>query len=362
MKVHPPAATRRQSLRWAAGLAALPLAAFGRPARASAALAARPFPDGARVLVGGPSSGRLDRWARLLAPQLALSLPPATGIHPQPVGGPDGVTAANAFATRIAPDGTTTLLAPGEAALAWLVGDSRTHYDVGFWVPVLAGVTPGVIVGRGTVAALGPGRPVRLGASGPATPDLAALLGLDLLGVNLQPVFGLRDPRALHAALAQGTIDAALLSGEDVPNRLATLAPLKVAPLLTLGTPDDTGALQRDRLFPAVPHLSELLVRRHGRPPAGAHYDAFRAAAAAAQLDFALVLPQLSPSAMIALWRQAGVKAMPIPSLAMPAQASALRLRAAPGAAASLAPIATSTAALLDLRHWLAVRFNYHPG
>ena len=64
----------------------------------------------------------------------------------------------------------------------------------------------------------------------------------------------------------------------------------------------------RDPAFPDVPHLAELYATRSGRPPAGPLYDAWRASAAAAQLEFGLVLPQLTPAAMVSLWRNAGTR------------------------------------------------------
>ena len=41
----------------------------------------------------------------------------------------------------------TVLLAPGEAALAWMVGDPRAQFDVGHWVPVMAGTASAIVVG-----------------------------------------------------------------------------------------------------------------------------------------------------------------------------------------------------------------------
>src|SRR6202008_31963 len=119
------------------------------------------------------------------------SMPPYTAIRRVEIGSADGVTAANQFEVRGVPDGTTVLMVPGQAALAWMVGDPRAQFDVGHWVPVMAGTTPGVVGGR--LGTLTNGGRVRGAAANAASADLAALLGLQLLGVPVQPVFGITE-------------------------------------------------------------------------------------------------------------------------------------------------------------------------
>ena len=144
----------------------------------------------------GPSDGTLNRWADALLPALEQSLPADTSIHRIEIGSADGVTGANQFEARGAPDGLTVLLAPGQAALAWMVGDPRVQFDVGHWVPVMAGMSTGIVVGRPrcwretvTPASPPPDRPAL---------DLAALLGIHLLGAQMSIRVRSRrsDPRA----------------------------------------------------------------------------------------------------------------------------------------------------------------------
>ncbi len=189
------------------------------PARAAdptplAPVAAAPFPEGARLLVAGPDNGALNHWADAVLPPLEQSLPPDSSVRRVVVGGPDGVTGANQFEARGAPDGFTVLLVPGQAVLAWMVGDPRAQFDVGHWVPVMAGVTPGLIAGR--QAALAPNGRIRIAAAGPASLDLPALLGCDLLGARPEPVSGLTDLGAARNAFAQGAVDAVFLRGHGV--------------------------------------------------------------------------------------------------------------------------------------------------
>jgi hypothetical protein len=133
------------------------------------------------------------------------------------------------------------------------------------------------------------------------------------------------------------------------------------APIFALGCRADTGALERVAEFPDVPTLPELYQQRRGTTPAGPIFDAWCAAAAASQLEFGLVLPQLTPAAMVALWRRAGTDA----ANALDVQSSALsldvHLLGGPAATANTAPVAANEAALLALRQWLASRFNWRP-
>jgi hypothetical protein len=354
--------------RFLALLASLPV--LGRAGEAVAApsrlrlipqAAAQPapaFPDGATLLIAGPDGGHTDAWTRVIVPALSQALPPETLIRRITAGGADGVTGANQFDARGTPDGQTVLLVPGLAALAWLVGDPRAQFDAGHWVPVLAGFTPGVVVARGGPAAFGPGGAPRLAAGAPAGPELPALLGIELLGAQIQPVFDLGDPAAADDALKRGAVDAVFVGGHKVPERVAALAAVGGLPVFSLGARDAAGALVRDPLFPDLPNLVEMRAGLGGAPLSGPLFDAWCAAATASQLDFGLVLPPLTPAAMVALWRRAGAQVAVAADMQAAAAAKSVRPLGSPAATASLAADAP---AQLALRRWLGARFNWHP-
>ncbi len=323
-----------------------------------AAATADPFPDGATLLMGGPGGGPAGSWADWLAPGLGRALPPGTALRRDVVGGADGVTAANVFEARTIPDGSTALLLPGSAAMAWLVGDPRARFDTARWVPALAGVTPGLVVSRVPAARAFAGAPMRLAASSPTGPELPAMLAMDLLGATWAPVFGLSDGAAVDA-LAQGQVDAMCLRGRRVPEVLQALAQAGALPLFAFGSLDETGTRQRDPAFPTVPTVDGLMGGRGGDE---ALRRAWFATAAASDLDIALVLPQLTPAAVIALWRRAA--ALAAGSGAVHAQTAALGVRslAAPAATTSTAAIVADASAQLALHGWLAKRLDYRPG
>ncbi len=368
MQAVPPG--RRRVLQLAVGIALAGHSGLARaaPRRANTPLAgttlavtAPPPREGASIMVAGPDGGELERWGRMLAPVLARSMS-LGAAHVSSTGGVDGVTGANQFDARAAPDGSTLLLVPGAAALAWLTGDPRAQFDAAHWVPVMAGVTPGIVAGRVGSNALARGSGVRIAAASPAGPDMAALLGIELLGATPIPAFGLTDATAARDAFLRREVDLVFLHGRQVPERLAELRVAGAQPLFALGAVGEAGSLERDPLFPDVPNVPELYAALRGSRPAGLLYDAWTAAAAGARLDFGLVLPRLTPAAMVALWRRAGTRAASAPELQVVAAAASVRPLAGAEATASTTEVAAEAPALLELRRWLATRFNWRAG
>ncbi len=334
----------------------LVLGSFATAAFGAAGIPPNPFPDMATLLVGGPGGSTPDDWADWLTPGLGRALPPGTVLRKTVVGGADGVTAANQFEARAEPDGSTALLLPGAAALACLTGDPRARFDAGLFVSALAGVTPGLVVSRRSLATVPAAAPLRIGAGHPAGGDLPAMLALDLLGIPWMPVFGLDHAQAIHL-LADAQVDAVCLRGHNVPALLAEAAAAGAVPVFSFGSVDDTGARRRDPAFPDLPCFDEFLAAR----PAGdeALRRAWFATAAASGLDIALVLPHLTPAALVAQWRHAAAQA----AATVQAQASAAGVRAlaSPAANGATAALVTDTAAQLALRQWMARRLDWRP-
>jgi tripartite-type tricarboxylate transporter receptor subunit TctC len=347
-----PALPRRQLL------AALALPFIARAAQASPDANAMPddrFPRGATLLIAGPAGGALDRVADQLGAGLQAHLPAGTQLHHDPVGGVDGVTGANIFANQINPNGATALLVPGAASLAWLAGDSRVHFDPSRWLPILARTTPAFVVGRTGSPAIGPGTRLRVASGGPISPALAAMLAVDLLGADVHPVYGLGDDDEALAALVDNRVDVVLLRGQQHLASLNSRA-TDVTPQFALGTPSADGTFERDPLAPNVPTLVEYNAGQGYAPTGGVRFAAWACSASAAQLQYALVLPGLSPASTVALWRGAGAQAL------APDLASSVEIVYDSAASAVLRALCPSGAALLQLRGWLADRLGWQPG
>ena len=319
-----------------------------------------PLAQGATILIAGPPDGTLDRVASAILPPLTRALPHGSKVDRTNSGGIDGVTGANRFEARAAPDGLNVLVAPGSSALAWLIGERRAQFDVGHWVPVMAGATPCIIAGRMPVASLVPGARFRIAAASVAGPDVAALLGLYLLGIETSVVFGLRGRQA-REALEQGGVDLVFVHGTRTSAQLADLAGFGAAPLFSLGAPRPDGQPARDPAAPELANLIELHERLHGALPSGPLYQAWCSAAAAASLAFLMALPQMTPAALIALWREAAATAVRSPDAAALVELADVHPMAAPAAITRVSGLAAPPESALALRQWLAGRFDWHP-
>lgn len=300
------------------------------------------------LLVAGPDGGLLDRWSRVVEPALAQNLPPDTTWARAAVGGADGVTGANQFATRGDPDGRMLLLAPGDAAIAWMMGDPRAKFDPGRWMPVMTCVTPGVLVTR-------PGArgPLRLALPAINSPALAGLLGLDILGTPATSVPMAQADAAM--AYGKGAVDAVFAIGHRVDEQLRALMSLGARPLFALGGWSEADRPVRDSYFPDLPILTEL--HPNGSPLLGA----YRAAATVARMEFTLVLPHLTPAARVAIWRHAASEAVGASDVVALAESLGARPIGGADTAACARAALPPPAALAALRDWLAKRHNWRP-
>jgi len=297
-----------------------------------------------QLIAAGPDNGPLAAWAQIMQTVINRLLPASQKLLVSHVGGADGVTAANQFEARTAPDGRTALLISGQPAIAWLVGDPRAQFDAGHWLPIATGLSSGVVLRQSPVQPKS-GR-LRLAVSGPSDLVLAARLGLSLLGMEAGEVTAMPDPAA---ALRQGLADAAFVHG---PN---AVGPAKIAiahgasALFSLGCHDDAGNLVRDRQLPDVPTLPELMAALPQTPVNAALTMAWRAAAAAAQVEFALLLPWLTPSGTVAWWRKAATQIaqeIKVPD-------GTLQICGDPTLGFGLSDISVDAVTSLALRRWL---------
>lgn len=313
------------------------------------------------LLAAGPDGDLISRWADACALAMGPGFPGSPSVTTQAAGGLDGVTGGNRFDALVVPDGNTAALFPGATLISWLTGDSRVHFDPTHWTPVMAGTNSGVLVVR-----LDPGvmpSPKALQVSGglkiavdqPESNDLAVLLALERMGVPTAPIFGLRDTGAKSRSFVAGESDAVFLCGEGVPEDIAPLTANGGVPVFSLGKMGDDGIVAVDPLFPALPDAVSF-----GQVPATSPYAAaYQAAAAAARLDFLMVLPHLTDPNAVAMWQQAGQTAIQSPALGSAADASSINLRGFAGAGAELTSLALSPDDQAALQSFLQTRFGW---
>jgi hypothetical protein len=314
------------------------------------------------LLAAGPDGAQTSRWADAWALAMAPNFPGAPGMVTATDGGLDGVSGANRLDALVVPDGKTAAILPGAALIAWLTGDPRVHFDPTHWVPVVAGLGSGVLVVRSangaapTADALRGMAPLRLAADSPQSNDLAALLALERMGVALAPVFGLRDADAKTAAFISGQVDAVFLSGEGVAEDAAPLASAGGLPVFCLGNLAANGSALPDPLFPGL--ADAIAFSGVASSPLD---TAYKAAAAAARLDFITVLPKLTDPGAVAQWRGAALAATAAPAMVAAASASDITLAPLPIAAAALLALRAAQSNQPALQAFLVQRFGWQP-
>jgi hypothetical protein len=219
------------------------------PATARRMAATPATSDSPSIVVAGPAASEAADWTRSLLPALSATMETEAGFSAMRVrywGGQDGVTGLNQFEARIFPGGQDALVFPGSALMAWLVGDPRVAFDSARLLPLLARVSPGVLMLRGGLHARR--SPVRLAMAPWSEQALAGFLGLDLLRVQAEPVAA----PGVEAAI-QHSVDAVFLHGADVPARSRMLSDAGLAPLFAVSALTAQGTHGRDPAFAEVP-------------------------------------------------------------------------------------------------------------
>lgn len=362
--------TRRTCVALGASAVFLKMSAQAAAISPSQGTAPALLPDQTNLIVGGPENGPLAGWAHLLGAAIGQRVgAPDQSLRIAYVGGADGVTAANQFEARTVPDGSTALLVSGSAAMAWLIGDQRAQFDAGHWLPVATGLASGVVLrappmttsATATSVISGvPGRRLLLAASGAADLAVAATLGLSMLGIETQLVVDTDEPLT---TMRNRRADLVFLRGPNAVDATAAARALGATPIFSLGVMDDAGSLIRDPQIADIPTLLERLATRPSASYPPGLLPAWRAVAASAQLEFALVLPWLTPSGTVSQWRKAvsQINATARADTAAEAmlrvtQSATLRLQTDHISNFGLSAIAADANTLLELRRWMAAR------
>ncbi|MBB5692763.1 hypothetical protein [Muricoccus pecuniae] len=311
--------------RRAAGMAALSLVLPAlRPGRARAQAQ-----DTGVVLVPGPEDAAPARWASRAAAALSRGLHRPGALRLSHLGGPDGVTAANRFATLEGAESVRFLALPGWACHVRLTGATRARFEPGAWIPLLVSWHGAVLAGRGPLNARGPA-PLRVAIPSPDSPEAAALAALDLLGIPARPVPGMAE-----AAFAAGEADALIVSGADPVARASMLG---ATPWCALGQVGEGEAGELPVLTGEPSSLRGVL-----------------AAAAGMQMRAALVMPPLTPADTLAAWRRAALRWQE-EERSQPGEGHALTGTAAAAAFALAVPPPDAT---LTYRSWLERRLGW---
>ena len=274
----------RRSVMQAAGAAALALSMGLASAPAQAAIDFSG--ETVTLIVPFKEGGGTDKWARFYAPRLAEQLPgkPAVVIKNMP--GAGSTKGANHFSSgRVDADGLTLFASSGSTQFPFLLGDPRVKYDYADWNVVLASSTGGVAYLAADLGAKFAADPKSIlneqfiyGSQGATKLDLVPLLAFEMLGLKVEPVFGLkgRGDGRLMFERGEANIDYQTSSAY-----LSKVTPLvndkKASPMMSWGALDENGNIVRDPTFPDMPTFKEVYTQVHGQEPSGDAWEAWKA-------------------------------------------------------------------------------------
>lgn len=269
--------TRRTALALTASLLGLSLAA---PASAQVSF------EGETIewIIPFSPGGGSDTWARFNAPFLSKYLPgePIVVVVNEPGGG--STKGTNLFAARARPDGLTILGTSGSTQFPYLLGDPRVRYDYQDWEVVMAAPTGGVVYASPElvsspedIASLADADLV-YASQGATSLDLVPLLGFDLMGLDVQHVFGFKGRGDGRLAFERGETN---IDYQTSSAYLKNVEPMveagQAVPLFSWGALDEQGNLVRDPTFPDLPHFGEAYEMLMGEAPSGPEFDAYLA-------------------------------------------------------------------------------------
>lgn len=230
--------------------------------------------------------GGSDKWARFYAPLLSEAMPGNPTIIVKNMPGAGSTKGANWFATRVKPDGLTIFGTSGSTQFPFLLDDPRVKYNYADWSVVLATSTGGVAYLPPDLAKLWAEAPQKViegtdfiyGSQGATRLDLVPLLAWEMLGMKVEPVFGIkgRSEGRLMFERGEANIDYQTSSAF-----LSKVTPLvkdgKAVPIMTWGALDEEGNIVRDPTFPDVPTFKEVYTKVKGEAPSGPAWDAWKA-------------------------------------------------------------------------------------
>ena len=230
-------------------------------------------------------TGGSAKWANFFAPLLSQELPGQPTVVVKFMPGAGSTKGANWFQEQEHEDGTLLFGTSGSTQFPYLLGDPRVRYEYADWTPVMASGTGGVAYLNPEAGEKFDGSANNLkdidfiyGSQGATRLDLVPLLAWQMLGMNVEPVFGIKgrgDGRLMfergEATIDYQTSSAYLGASADLVDQG------KAVPMMTWGALDADGNIVRDPTFPDIPTFKEVCEATEGCETSGEAWDAWKA-------------------------------------------------------------------------------------
>ncbi|WP_424942100.1 tricarboxylate transporter [Aliiroseovarius crassostreae] len=230
-------------------------------------------------------TGGSAKWANFFGPLLSEAMPGNPTVVVKFMPGAGSTKGANWFQEQKHEDGTLLFGTSGSTQFPYLLGDPRVRYEYNDWNPVMASGTGGVAYLNAEDGAKFDGSANALkdnnfiyGSQGATRLDLVPLLAWKMLGLNVEPVFGIkgRGDGRLMFERGEANIDYQTSSGY-LGGSLAMVNDGKAVPMMTWGALDADGNIVRDPTFPDIPTFKEVCEATDGCETSGDAWDAWRA-------------------------------------------------------------------------------------
>jgi len=230
-------------------------------------------------------SGGSARWANFFAPLLSEALPgnPTVVVRYRP--GAGSTKGANWFQEQDTADGTLIFGSSGSTQFPYLLGDPRVKYEYKDWQVVLASGVGGVAYLPPDIAQKYDGDADDLkdidfiwGSQGATRLDLVPNLAWKMLGMKVEPVFGIKGRGDGRLMFERGEAN---IDYQTSPAYLKSVVPMveagRAVPMMTWGALDADGNIVRDPTFPDIPTFKEVCDATEGCETSGDAWEAWKA-------------------------------------------------------------------------------------
>lgn len=230
-------------------------------------------------------TGGSAKWANFYAPLLSEALPGNPTVVVQFMPGAGSTKGANFFQEQTYEDGTLIFGSSGSTQFPYLLNDPRVNYEYGDWNVVLASGTGGVAYLPPELAEKAAGGAQMIagedfiyGSQGATRLDLVPLLAWEMLGLNVEPVFGIKGRGDGRLMFERGEAN---IDYQTSSSYLSGVTPLVEAgtavPWFSFGALDADGNIVRDPTFPDMPTFKEVCDATDGCETSGTQWDAWKA-------------------------------------------------------------------------------------